>query len=128
MGLDQYIFATKSEKNLSPTDTRLPLRSNRKRFFYWRKHPDLHEFMKILYQKKGGQDEHFNGNMVELEMEDIVVLAETMNEGEMPHMEGRFFGYSNNSNKFNEIETRIFIIKAYTALCNGKRLYYYGDW
>ena len=114
MGLDQYIFATKSQKNLSPTDTRLPLRSNRKRFFYWQEHPNLHEFMKILYQKKGGQDEHFNGNIVELEMEDIVVLAETM----------RFFP----SREHNEIKTRKFIIKAYTALCNGKRLYYYGDW
>lgn len=49
-------------------------------FFYWRKHYDMHNWMKRLFIKKGGDYsvDQFNCNYIRLTMEDIEELEKSM--------------------------------------------------
>jgi hypothetical protein len=50
------------------------------RIHYWRKHPNLHGWMAGRYYEKGGTDDDFNVNTVELTPEDIDELERTILE------------------------------------------------
>lgn len=72
MGLDMYAHSMPKDDNRPPVDfdvEGLHL-DNTPRIHYWRKHPNLHGWMAGRYYEKGGTDDDFNVNTVELTPED----------------------------------------------------------
>lgn len=92
---------------------------------YWRKHPDLHGWMKDLYQKKGGTEASFNGDPLVLTEEDLDELKITVLTGKLPSTTGFFFGESREEINFADLE---FIEKAKEAIGKGYTVYYDSSW
>ncbi len=102
--------------------------------FYWRKHPDLHGWMKKLYAEKGGKHlgdepdhwaDDFNTVPVVVDSVDLDRLEVDMECGQLPRTTGFFFGAS----RPEHVEmTREFITKARAAIAAGKTVYYYGNY
>lgn len=92
---------------------------------YWRKHPDLHGWMKDLYQKKGGTEASFNGDPLVLTEEDLDELKITVLTGKLPSTTGFFFGTSREEINFADLE---FIEKAKEAIGKGYTVYYDSSW
>ena len=73
MGLDMYAHSMPKDDNRPPVDfdvEGLHL-DHTPRIHYWRKHPNLHGWMAGRYYEKGGTDDDFNVNTVELTPGDI---------------------------------------------------------
>jgi len=91
---------------------------------YWRKHPNLHGWMEALYQRKGGT-ELFNCKTVRLDATDIDALEKVVNDNNLPHTTGFFFGES----LPEAVECdRAFIAAARAALAEGCCVYYAAWW
>src|SRR5215831_16118286 len=91
MGLDQYAYRTKDVRAAGAFD--IPADLQGEEIAYWRKHPDLHGWLRDLYIAKGGGcvseidadgnhthlGEDFNaGNGVELTRDDLLALREAV--------------------------------------------------
>ena len=111
MGLDQYAKVVTGEEQ--------------EEIAYWRKHPNLQGFMETLYHEKGGDGE-FNCVDVELELEDIRRLEDTVMAGHLPPTAGFFFG-SDSDDHYTEQDLE-FCSNAREALKSGKRVIYYSWW
>ena len=122
MGLDMYAGALRLKPN-KVVDFELP--DDREELFYWRKHPDLHGWMKQLYRQKGGTDEDFNCVAVLLEEEDLDALEEDLRVANLPPTRGCFFGESTDHDVTEDFE---FIAKARQAIKHGKSVYYTSWW
>ena len=94
-------------------------------FWYWRKHPDLHGWMKELYREKGGNDREFNSSCVKLNVDDILRLKRDIENENLPTTSGFFFGKSLEENKVEDLN---FCEKALEELKKGKQLAYYSWW
>ncbi len=92
---------------------------------YWRKHPNLEGFMSELYYEKGGEDE-FNCAEVELTLEDLDALEETLDESALPETTGFFFG-ANADDHYAE-QDREFIREARAAIKQGYTVVYSSWW
>jgi len=131
MGLDMFAFKVKKEAlNEQQVDFEIPDANEGtdlepQELAYWRKHPNLHGWMEALYREKGGTDEQFNCVNLNLTEEDLDNLEEVVNNDELLHTMGFFFGESCPEDKENDIE---FIANAREALKEGYAVYYTSWW
>jgi hypothetical protein len=94
-------------------------------FHRWRKHPNLHGWMKALYYAKGGSEAEFNLVNVALNKTDLQQLEEAIICKTLPATSGFFFGQSDGSEAEDDLE---FIAKAREALNAGLRVFYRPWW
>jgi hypothetical protein len=124
MGLDMYARTAGANDFISPVELKKDVVTEE--IHYWRKHHDLHGWMKALYLRKGGNKE-FNCEIVELTMEDLLELEMTIKENLLPQTIGFFFG--NNPPDEESVENDMnFIEKARDAIKNGRKVYYDSWW
>jgi hypothetical protein len=121
MGLDMYAMIT-TEALPAPVDFKA---KDAQELFYWRKHPNLHGWMRELYYAKGGTAQSFNLVPVSLSLEDLDELEVTIREGALPQTMGFFFGYSDGDEKEDDL---YFIAKAREAIAAGYTVYYDSWW
>jgi hypothetical protein len=79
MGLDMYAYITESD--IPEVDFDCTVDSAE--IHYWRKHPNLHGWMRSLYRSKGGADPEFNCNTLRLGARDLDALEQAIANGEM---------------------------------------------
>ena len=93
---------------------------------YWRKHPDLHGWMKNLFFDKGGiTTSDFNHDIVFLTVEDVENLKTAIVEETLPKTSGFFFGDSDGRVKESDLEQVDLMLD---ALSKGSAIYYISSW
>ena len=123
MGLDQYATARRGEAKTD--DDGYTYYEDSKELAYWRKHPNLQGFMESLYNEKGGEGE-FNCAEVELTLEDLDSLEESLDNQELPETSGFFFG--ENADDVYAEDDREFIVQARAAIKQGDTVVYSSWW
>ena len=123
MGLDQYANARKGESTIDEDGYKVW--EDNIELGYWRKHPNLQGFMQELYYDKGGEGE-FNCVDVELTLEDLESLEETLDGNALPETQGFFFG--ENSDEHYAEQDRDFIVAARAAIGKGYTVVYSSWW
>ena len=123
MGLDQYANARKGEPTTD--DEGYTYYEDSMELAYWRKHPNLQGWMQDLYYEKGGEGE-FNCVDVELTLEDLDALEESLDEEALPETAGFFFG-ADSSDYYAEAD-REFIVAARAAIKQGYTVVYSSWW
>ena len=126
MGLDMYAYtAARANSDWNSDEQR--------EIAYWRKHPNLHGWMELLWNEKGRpgidnsyQDVMFNGVELELTWEDLEQLEEDVTNGRLPSTSGFFFG--NNSDDYYRNEDLEFIRKARAEIFTGLKVFYNSSW
>ena len=127
MGLDMYAHSMPKDDNRPPVDFEVEglHLDNTPRIHYWRKHPNLHGWMAGRYYEKGGNDDDFNVNTVELTPEDIDELERTILENRLPDTSGFFFGATTGEEREDDLE---FIRKCREEFVKGRTIAYYAWW
>ena len=92
---------------------------------YWRKHPNLHGWMRRLWIEKGHAGD-FNGDELELTWEDLDRLEKDVQSGNLPSTTGFFFG--NESDDFYKDADLAFIKNARAELFSGLKVFYNSSW
>lgn len=123
MGLDMYAFKFSADLATSPVDLELP--QDREEIAYWRKHPDLHGWMRQLYKTKGGTSEDFNCDTVQITAEDLDQLEKDVSAEALPTTGGFFFGKSYPEDRAGDLR---FIATARQAIADGFVVYYWSWW
>lgn len=126
MGLDMYAYvASKASDHTSESESR--------ELAYWRKHPNLHGWMELLWNEKGrpgidksNQDVMFNGVELELTWEDLDKLEEDIKNERLPYTTGFFFG--DNSDDYYRAQDLEFIRNARAEIFTGLRVFYNSSW
>lgn len=99
---------------------------------YWRKHPDLHGWMRDLFYKKGGESENgFNGDCVFLTKEDVLNLKSDIENQKLPETAGFFFGASYKAEEdraYRDADDMKCIRDMLNALEDGDLIYYSSSW
>lgn len=121
MGLDMYAMVT-SEAVDGEVDFKVEEATE---LHYWRKHPNLHGWMALLYHLKGGSCTLFNCVPVVLTLRDLDVLEECVLNDELPLTVGFFFGESDGSEREDDLA---FIEKARAEIRDGKTVFYNSWW
>jgi hypothetical protein len=121
MGLDMYA-CTLREAPPAPVDFKA---AEVNELHYWRKHPNLHGWMELLYREKGGTDANFNCVNLQLTSEDLDRLEAAIRDRGLPHTEGFFFGASDGSETEDDLA---FIAKAREAIGQGLTVFYSSWW
>lgn len=120
MGLDMYVFIT-AEPLPEAVDFATP--KGTIQLHYWRKHPNMHGWMRELYLSKGGKEPDYPA--VRLDLCDLDLLKEAIESGTLPETSGFFFGQSDG---FEAEDDLIFVRRARQALEAGMSVYYVADW
>ena len=123
MGLDQYAFARRGEAK-KDVDGHTYYEDSME-LAYWRKHPNLQGWMEELYHEKGGE-EPFNCVDVELTLDDLDALEQSLDDEALPETAGFFFG-SNADDHYAETD-REFIREARAAIKQGYTVVYSSWW
>jgi|TARA_R100000329_G_scaffold81772_1_gene69694 hypothetical protein len=123
MGLDQYATARRGEAKTD--DEGYTYYEDSKELAYWRKHPNLQGWMQDLYHEKGGEED-FNCVDLELTLEDLDALEESLDEEALPETVGFFFG-GNADDHYAEAD-REFIVAARAAIKQGYTVVYSSWW
>ena len=123
MGLDQYGLARRGEPKTD--DEGFTYYEDSMELAYWRKHPNLQGWMEDLYHEKGGEEE-FNCVDLELTLEDLEALEESLDEEALPETVGFFFG-TDSSIHYAE-QDREFIVQARAAIKQGYTVVYSSWW
>ena len=123
MGLDQYATARRGEAKTD--DEGYTYYEDSKELAYWRKHPNLQGWMQDLYHEKGGEED-FNCVDLELTLEDLDALEESLDEEALPETVGFFFG-GNADDHYAEAD-REFIVAARAAIKQGYTVVYSNWW
>ena len=123
MGLDQYANARRGEAKTD--DEGYTYYEDSMELAYWRKHPNLQGWMQDLYYEKGGEEE-FNCVDLELTLEDLDALEESLDEEALPETAGFFFG-TDSSDHYAEAD-REFIREARAAIKKGYTVVYSSWW
>ena len=123
MGLDQYANARRGEAIVD--DEGYAYYEDSMELAYWRKHPNLQGWMQELYYEKGGEGE-FNCVDVELTLDDLDDLEESLDEKALPETVGFFFG-GNADDHYAEAD-REFIVAARAAIKQGYTVVYSSWW
>ena len=123
MGLDQYANARRGEAIVD--DEGYTYYEDSMELAYWRKHPNLQGWMQELYYEKGGEGE-FNCVDVELTLDDLDDLEESLDEKALPETVGFFFG-GNADDHYAEAD-REFIVAARAAIKQGYTVVYSSWW
>ena len=132
MGLDAHLIKYKG-KNRKEVDFKHNNDTDQD-IHYWRKHPNLEQFMAQLYFEKGGQGSDsgfgnlpsFNCCKVELKEKDITNLQELIISDNLPQGGGFFHG-GNSDAEYKE-ETLEALKDAMNAIEEGDRVYYTSWW
>jgi uncharacterized membrane protein len=123
MGLDMYAHKTKT---IPQSDVDFGTNNfNEEELHYWRKHPNLHGWMEHLYYAKGGNRDSFNCTNVLLSLDDLITLEYDINNGNLPHTSGFFFGESDDGRMVDDLE---FVRNAKEAIADGYSVYYSSWW
>ena len=122
MGLDQFIYKTPTGNLTQQTDFEID--DDGEEFCYWRKHPNLHGWMKTLYLSKGGKDDYFNHCTVLLTMEDIKQLEQDIKHDRLPTTTGPFFG--DNADEEYKAESLKWMKRCMCAIVDECDLYYWA--
>ena len=137
MGLDMYAYvANKAGQQNEYYDSEgdyvdgewkphKPTVSKPREIAYWRKHPNLHGWMKRLWEAKGGRGE-FNGDEVELTWEDIEMLEYDINNKHLPKTGGFFFG--DPADDYYRDQDLEFVKNAKAELFLGLKVFYNSSW
>ena len=123
MGLDQYATARRGEAKTD--DEGYTYYEDSMELAYWRKHPNLQGWMRDLYYEKGGEED-FNCVDLELTLEDLDALEESLDEEALPETVGFFFG-GNADDHYAEAD-REFIVQARAAIKQGYTVVYSSWW
>ncbi len=123
MGLDMY--ATSFIANAAQPQTDFQLSGSDREIFYWRKHPNLHGWMRALYICKGGQDADFNCATVLVTSDDLNRLEHALNANQLPQTTGFFFGESTPDDLNHDRE---FIALARAEIADGNSIAYHAWW
>ena len=140
MGLDQYAYAAMragQDREFWETCTKNDSGewvshqvSKPRELMYWRKHPNLQGYMEQLWTERGqpdaGESGMFNGIELELSFEDIEILEQIIQEGQLPDTRGFFFG--DNSDEYYRDRDLEFCREARAALFLGERVFYNSSW
>ncbi len=121
MGLDMYAF-TMAQKPDKDVDFKPDAVTE---LHYWRKHPNLHGWMRKLYFAKGGKEREFNCAPVVLTAADLDRLEAAIREGALPETSGFFFGQTDGSEMTGDLD---FIAKARAAIAAGLTVFYDSWW
>jgi hypothetical protein len=92
---------------------------------YWRKHPNLHGWMHRLWNEKGHSGD-FNGDELELTIEDLDRLEFVVEKGKLPGTSGFFFG--NDADDHYKADDLKFIKLARAELAAGNLVFYNSSW
>ena len=92
---------------------------------YWRKHPNLHGWMNRLWEAKGGSGD-FNGDELELTVEDLDMLEHDVVNAQLPTTVGFFFG--NNADEHYRESDLEFVKNARAELFLGLKVFYNSSW
>lgn len=128
MGLDMYAF-TCDQEQIGDKQVDIDLEKIKeldKKFAYWRKFNNLHQWMADLYFKKGGQSSSFNCDTVRLMREDLDRLeaeAKTLKPAS-----GFFWGDEDEMTPEATQEVLEFVEKSRLAIANGKAVIYDSWW
>ena len=127
VGLDMYAYAA-AKPNTSWDDNQ-----THREIAYWRKHPNLHGWMELLWNEKGRpgveqgfNDVMFNGIEIELTWEDLDQLEEDVKNGRLPSTSGFFFG-SDSDDYYREQDLE-FVRKARAEIFTGLKVFYNSSW
>tara|TARA_R100000988_G_C3857367_1_gene97694 strand:- start:56 stop:442 length:387 start_codon:yes stop_codon:yes gene_type:complete len=123
MGLDQYATARRGEAKTD--DEGYTYYEDSMELACWRKHPNLQGWMEDLYHEKGGEQE-FNCVDLQLTLEDLNALEESLDEEALPETAGFFFG-GNADDHYAEAD-REFIVQARAAIKQGYTVVYSSWW
>ena len=123
MGLDQYATARRGEAKTD--DEGYTYYEDSMELAYWRKHPNLQGWMEDLYHEKGNDGE-FNCVDLELTLDDLDALEESLDEEALPETAGFFFG-TDSSDYYAEAD-REFIVQARAAIKQGYTIIYSSWW
>ena len=123
MGLDQYATAYKGEP--STDEDGYTYYKDSMELAYWRKHPNLQGWMEELWYEKGNDGE-FNCVDVELTLDDLDALEQSLDESALPETVGFFFG--TDSGDYYAEQDREFIREARAAIKQGYTVVYNSWW
>ena len=123
MGLDQYATARRGEATID--EDGFAHYKDSMELAYWRKHPNLQGWMEELWRGKGNDGE-FNCVDVELTLDDLDALEQTLDDEALPETAGFFFG-SDSSDYYAEAD-RDFIVQARAAIKQGYKVVYSSWW
>lgn len=113
MGLDMYAYAA-TQSN-----------SSQREIAYWRKHPNLHGWMRRLWESKGNQGE-FNGDELELTWEDLENLERAVTHKQLPSTDGFFFG--SDRADYYQAHDLAFVRNAKAEIFTGLKVFYNSSW
>ena len=120
MGLDMYAYtATKPQTEWDEDGT------EQREIAYWRKHPNLHGWMRKLWESKGGIGD-FNGDELELTWEDLDELERAITHKQLPGTSGFFFGDEADSYYYED--DLKFVKEARAQLFLGLKVFYNSSW
>jgi hypothetical protein len=136
MGLDMYAYVAEkagqqreyyatSEFNEETREYGSATVAEPRELAYWRKHPNLHGWMRQLWESKGNAGE-FNGDELELTWQDIDLLEAAIKNKELPGTSGFFFG-NDADDHYYEDDLR-FVRAARAELFLGLRVFYNSSW
>ena len=123
MGLDQYANARRGEPQTD--EDGYTYYEDSMELAYWRKHPNLQGWMEELWLEKGGEGE-FNCEDVELTLDDLDALEQSLDAEDLPETVGFFFGQ--NSDDHYAEQDREFIREARAAIKQGYTVVYNSWW
>ena len=123
MGLDQYATARRGEAKTD--DEGFTYYEDSMELMYWRKHPSLQGYMGNLWFEKGNEGD-FNCVDLELTLDDLDSMEETLDENALPETQGFFFG--ENSDEHYAEQDREFIVQARAAIKQGYTVIYSSWW
>lgn len=92
---------------------------------YWRKHPNLQGWMEDLYRSREG-DGDFNGDELELHLDDLIDLELAVKTKSLPTTTGFFFGSPSDEHYYDE--DLAFVAAARQAITDGYRVFYNSSW
>jgi hypothetical protein len=128
MGLDMYAFKMKAKEagDIQTMDSWSD-DIERVEMAYWRKFNHLHGWMEALYTEKGGDKLDFNCVYVRLEQPDLDRLKMALDNKQLTHTPGFFFG-GDEMHEWDVEATEKFIEDAKQALLDGDAVFYYSWW
>lgn len=124
MGLDMYAKTIPAE-DIEGQLVDVWVGDNATELHYWRKHPNLHGWMEMLYRSREGENDEFNTSSVVLTPEDLDALEQDILDSNLPKTSGFFFGSSDGQEKDDDLA---FIAKARDAHAAGLAVVYYAWW
>ena len=98
-----------------------------KEIAYWRKHPNLHGWMRQLWESRGNSGD-FNGDELELTWKDLDQLEQDIRTGAMADINERGFFFGNPSDNDYREQDLEFIKAARAELFMGLRVFYNSSW